>query len=183
MAYDISQADPKTEKKFLQTKPTYRPNHRSEEGGIALPGSPPGSPPASHRPAPWAPSAPVQTPHRCKISLNAHKKVPIKAVQQKSLTYSAPNAPPAPPPSLLRRSAAILARYPSPLPRSRHQLPRSQLFFKFFPSPPLPKWIFEPYRQPQQPSPDLIGFNSSLFNFFLLFFPPLQEGGKNKKSI
>lgn len=52
MAYYISQADPKTEKKFLQTKTPYRPSPKSRKGGIAPTSRPPTDPPASQeRPA------------------------------------------------------------------------------------------------------------------------------------
>ena len=73
MAYHISQADPKTEKKFLQTKPTYRPDYTGEDGGIAPPALPPA---AHHRPA----CLPVQPHrlrhrsrrrHRCKVRIGA----------------------------------------------------------------------------------------------------------------
>ena len=178
MAYHISQAAPKTEKKFLQTKPTYRPNHRSEEGGIALPAPPPGSPPASPRPAPWAPSPPVQNPKRCKITLSAYKKAPSKAVRNYSLTYSAPNTPPAPP----RPAAAVP---PPSLPVIPHQLPAicpAVNFFRFF-SACLPSklGIFvenTAYITTTIPCPQSHGHKSAFSFFFFLIFPPLRKGGK-----
>ena len=40
MANTVGQASPKLEKKFLQTKPPYRPNYIPRWGGIALPALP-----------------------------------------------------------------------------------------------------------------------------------------------
>ena len=74
-ANTAERGDPKLKKKFLLIKPTYRPNPRSREGGIACHQPPPASPPGTLPPpsiltasGPDPPPPPVQYRNGAKIA-------------------------------------------------------------------------------------------------------------------
>ena len=151
-ANTAERGDPKLEKKFLLTKPTYRPNPRSREGGIACQQPPPCPPPGSSPPpssltasGPDPPPPPVQNRNGATITLPAaphrHKngvityfdcRYTIAHHQDHRHTTSRPAALlDAPPPS-------SLALAPSPRHHPTAPPPR-RIFFSFFPPLQNPK--------------------------------------------
>ena len=138
-ANTAERGDPKLKKKFLLTKPTYRPNHIGAKGGIAcqqpLPALPPASPPGTMPPPSSVtttghdpPPPPVQCSNGAKIA------IPTAAPRHKSgaITYFDCRCTTAAPP-------------PSSTPRRRHPHRLNQLpaitppphlpaasFFRFF---------------------------------------------------
>lgn len=143
--------DPKLKKKFLLTKPTYRPNHIGAKRGIACQLPPPHPPPGSRRhPSSLTasghdpPPPPVQCRNGAKIALLAaahrHKsgakiyfdcRCTTAHHQDRRHTSS--------------HAAAIVALAPAPRPSSRRPAPSLPLFFVFSPPVKRKKPLKVPY--------------------------------------
>ena len=137
-ANTAERGDPKLKKKFLLTKPTYRPNHIGVKGGIAC-HQPPRVPPPSSMPPPSSltttgpdpPPPPVQCCIGAKIALPAashrHESGAIIYFDCRCTTAAACTASSIPPPSL----ALAPAPRQHPRPSSRRPTSPPQLFFVF----------------------------------------------------
>ena len=139
-ANTAERGDPKLKKKFLLTKPTYRPCPRSREGGIAPPALPPASPPGSLPPPSSVttsghdpPPPPVQISNGAKIvhaaASHRHKSGVKIYFDCRYTTPAHPHHQEHPPPSstLRRRHPHPAAGHPAAPP------PRRQLFSFFLP--------------------------------------------------
>ena len=188
LANTAERGDPKLKKKFLLTKPTYRPNPRSREGGIACQQPPPCPPPGSSTPpssvtasGPDPPPPPVHSSNGAKIALPAA----FHHLESGAFTYFDCRCTTAPPPASRHPHRLTASSIPAPSPpgQAAPHPPASplQLFFVFSLPAKTKKPFKVPYITPCCTLPRSVGHNVS-YLFFLFFFSP-RKGERERKNI